>query len=90
MMGLFYTGGSQMQAGGTLRNLIAMSLQISPNIASDIVVGLPKSADSERWSIIAKVPSTREGAPNIVRGRPMPPPLSVGLEMLYGLLLDRC
>lgn len=89
MTGLLYTGGSQMQAGGTLRALISMSLQISPNIAADTVIGLPKFADSERWSIIAKVPSTGEGAPNIVRGRPQPPPLSVGLEMLYGLLLDR-
>ena len=89
MVGLLYTGGSQMRAGGTLRALIAMALQISPNIAADTVIGLPKSADSQRWSITAKVPSTGEGAPNVVRGRPQPPPLSVGLEMLYGLLLDR-
>lgn len=89
MMGLLYTGGSQMKAGGTLRNLISMALQISPNIAADMVVGLPKSADSTRWSIIAKVPGTGEGAPNAAGGRPKPPPLSVGLEMLYGLLLDR-
>jgi uncharacterized protein (TIGR03435 family) len=89
MVGLLYTGGSQMQAGGTLRQLIAMSLQVSPNIAADTVIGLPKSADGQRWNIIAKVPMTGEGAPNVVKGRPQPPPLSVGLEMLYGLLLDR-
>jgi len=89
MMGLLYTGGSQMRAGGTLRSLIAMSLQISPNIAADTVIGLPKSADSTRWSIIAKVPMTGEGAPNAATGRPQPPPLSVGLQMLYGLMLDR-
>jgi len=89
MNGLLYTGGSQMQAGGTLRSLIAISLQISPNIAADMVIGLPKSADSQRWNIIAKVPSTGEGAPHVAGGRPQPPPLSVGLEMLYGLLLDR-
>lgn len=88
-MGLLYTGGSQMRAGGTLRQLIAMSLQIPPNVAADVVIGLPKSADSTRWDINAKVPSKGEGAPNIVRGRPLPPPLSVGLEMLRGLLLDR-
>jgi uncharacterized protein (TIGR03435 family) len=35
------------------------------------------------------VPSTGEGAPNIVNGRPLPPPLSVGLEMLRGLLVDQ-
>jgi uncharacterized protein (TIGR03435 family) len=87
--GLLYTGGSQMKAGGTLRALIAMSLQIPPNVAADMVIGLPKSADSQRWDITAKVPSTGEGAPHIVRGRPQPPPLSVGLEMLRGLLLDQ-
>jgi uncharacterized protein (TIGR03435 family) len=87
--GLLYTGGSQMRAGGTLRALIAMALQISPNIAADLVVGLPKTADSQAWDITAKVPSTGEGAPNVVGGRPLPPPLSVGLEMLRGLLLDQ-
>jgi uncharacterized protein (TIGR03435 family) len=88
MTGLLYTGGSQMKAGGTLRALIAMALQVTPNIADDIVIGLPKSADTQRWDITAKVPSTGEGAPNVVGGRPLPPPLSVGLEMLRGLLLD--
>jgi uncharacterized protein (TIGR03435 family) len=88
MVGLLYTGGSQMKAGGTLRQLIAMALQISPNIAADMVIGLPKSADSQAWDITAKVPSTGEGAPNVVRGRPQPPPLSVGLEMLRSLVVD--
>jgi uncharacterized protein (TIGR03435 family) len=88
-MGLLYTGGSQMRAGGTMRQLIAMALQVTPNIADDLVVGLPKSADTQRWDITAKVPSSGEGAPNIVRGRALPPPLSVGLEMLRGLLLDQ-
>jgi uncharacterized protein (TIGR03435 family) len=54
-----------------------------------MVIGLPKSADSERWDITAKVPSTGEGAPNIVRGQPQPPPFSIGVEMLRGLLVDR-
>jgi len=89
MQGLLYTGGSQMRAGGTLRFLIAISLQLSPNIANDLVIGLPKSADSQRWAITAKVPSTGDGAPNVVKGRPQPPPLSIGLEMLHGLLIDR-
>jgi uncharacterized protein (TIGR03435 family) len=87
--GLIYTGGSQMRAGGTLRAMIGMALQISPNVSADMVVGLPKSADSQLWDITAKVPSTGEGAPNVVKGRPQPPPLSVGLEMLRGLLVDR-
>ncbi len=88
-MGLLYRGGSQMWAGGTLSQLISMSLQLSPNTAADVVVGLPKSAETQRWDINAKVPSTGEGAPNIVNGRPLPPPLSVGLEMLRGLLVDQ-
>lgn len=88
-VGLLYTGGSQMRAGGTLRQMIAMSLQVSPNVGDDVVVGLPKSADTQRWNITAKVPSSGEGAPNIVRGRAQPPPLSVGLEMLRGLLVER-
>jgi uncharacterized protein (TIGR03435 family) len=87
--GLLYPGGSQMRAGGTLRQLMALSLQISFNIADDMLIGLPKSADSQRWDITAKVPSTGEGAPNVVGGRPLPPPLSVGLEMLRGVLLDQ-
>ena len=88
-VGLLYTGGSQMRAGGTLRQMIAMALQVSPNLGDDLVIGLPKSADAQAWDITAKVPSTGEGAPNIVRGRPLPPPLSVGLEMLRGLLVDQ-
>jgi uncharacterized protein (TIGR03435 family) len=87
--GLLYTGGSQMRAGGTLRELIAMALQVTPNIAADMVIGLPKSADSQRWDITAKVPSTGEGAPNVAGGRPQPPPLSIGLEMLRGLLVEQ-
>lgn len=88
-VGLLYTGGSEMRAGGTLRQLIALALQVPPNVAADVVVGLPKSADSQRWNITAKVPSTGEGAPNVVNGRPLPPPLSVGLEMMRGMLLDQ-
>lgn len=89
MTGLLYQGGSTMRAGGTLRNLISMSLQLSPNFGKDLVVGLPKSADQTHWEINAKVPSTGEGAPNVVNGKPLPPPLSVGLEMLNNLLIDR-
>ncbi|HEY4381810.1 MAG TPA: TIGR03435 family protein [Acidobacteriaceae bacterium] len=87
--GLLYTGGSQMRAGGTLRSMIAMTLQVSPNLAADMVTGLPKSAETQSWDITAKVPSTGEGAPNMVNGRPLPPPFSIGLEMLRGLLLDQ-
>lgn len=89
MTGLLYQGGSTMRAGGTLRNLISMSLQVTPNLGNDLVVGLPKFADETHWEITAKVPSTGEGAPNVVNGRPLPPPLSIGLEMLNNLLIDR-
>ena len=88
-MGIIYTGGSQIRSGGTLRQLVAMALQIPPNVADDVVIGLPKSADTTRWDINAKVPTTGEGAPNVVRGRAQPPPLSVALEMLRALLLEQ-
>jgi uncharacterized protein (TIGR03435 family) len=86
--GLRYTGGSEMRAGGTLHALIALAFQIQPNAANDKLAGLPKSADSQVWEITAKLPSTGEGAPNSIGGRPQAPPLSVGLEMLRGLLVD--
>lgn len=35
------------------------------------------------------MPSTGEGAPNVVNGRPLPPPLSVGLEILRNLLVNQ-
>lgn len=89
MTGVLYRGGSQMEAGGTVRQLIAMSLQVEPGIAGDMLVGLPKSADTEHWVITAKLPTTGEGAPYIIRGRPTPPPISVALEMLRGLLVDQ-
>jgi uncharacterized protein (TIGR03435 family) len=88
-VGLLYTGGSQMTAGGTLRQMIGLALQVPQNVANDMVVGLPKSADTQAWMIEAKVPSTGEGAPQIVNGRPQPPPLSVGLEMLRGELVSQ-
>jgi uncharacterized protein (TIGR03435 family) len=86
--GIIYTGGSQIRAGGTLPQLIAMALQVPPNVGADVVVGIPKSAESQKWDITAKVPSTGEGAPSMINGRLMPPPLSVALEMLRGLLVE--
>jgi uncharacterized protein (TIGR03435 family) len=88
-LGILYTGGSQMTAGGTLREMIAMVLQVPQNVANDTVLGLPKFADTQRWMIEAKVPSTGEGAPQMVNGRLAPPPLSVGLEMLRGELVGQ-
>lgn len=88
MTGLRYQGGSMMRAGGTLRNLISMSLQVFSNFEKDIVAGLPKFADQTHWEINAKLPTTGEGAPYVVNGRPQPPPLSIVLEMLNHLLID--
>ena len=87
--GIIYSGGSQMRAGGTLRAMMSLALQISPNISADMITGLPKSADTQAWDITAKVPMTGEGTPNSANGRPQPPPLSVALEMLRGLLVDQ-
>jgi uncharacterized protein (TIGR03435 family) len=87
--GVSWAGGTQVHACGTLRQLIAMALQIPPDVAADTVIGLPKSADDVRWDIVAKMPGTGEGAPWLVEGRRQPPPFSVTLGMLRGLLVDR-
>ena len=89
LIGFSYTGGSQMKAGGTLLYLIALALQMPPGVAADLVVGLPKSAESQVWDITAKLPSTGEGSPNVVGGRPQPLPRSIVFEMLRGLLADQ-
>ncbi len=85
----FLYAGSQIHAGGTLRTLIARALQVMPNVASDVVIGLPRSADSQYWDILGKMPSGGEGAFNVMRGHLSPPPLSVAFEMLRGVLLDQ-
>src|SRR5262249_34392142 len=64
-------------------------LLIPNNVAADMVVGLPKSADTQKWDITAKLPSSGQGAPSVVGGRTQPPPFSVALEMLRGLLQDQ-
>ena len=87
-MGVSYGGGSEVHAGGTLRQLIAMALLIPPDVAADTVIGLPKSADDVGWDIVAKMPETGEGAPRLVHGQRQPPPFSVAAEMLRGLLAD--
>ena len=82
-------GGSQLRFGGTLRSLISQAFQIQPNASRDEVIELPKSADFQMWEINAKLPSTGEGAPIVVGGRPQPPPRGVILQMLRGLLVDQ-
>lgn len=87
--GLRYSGGSQAQAYGTLRDLIGMALRITQDNENDLVIGLPKSADTTFWEVNGKLPSSGEGAPHPGRGRPMPPPISVAWEMLRGVLVDQ-
>jgi uncharacterized protein (TIGR03435 family) len=79
---------SQFKAAGTLRILIAAAFQIQPNAAADKIIGLPKFADSQRWDITAKFPSTGEGAPIVTGARIMPPTQSVLLKMIQGLLAE--
>ncbi|HWE53559.1 MAG TPA: TIGR03435 family protein [Bryobacteraceae bacterium] len=89
MRGIRYTGGAQLGAGGTLRELMAMSLRIPNNVQADMIVGLPKSADSEKWEITGKFPATGEGSPTLIGGQSQPPPFTAALEMVHGVLLDQ-
>jgi uncharacterized protein (TIGR03435 family) len=82
-------GGSELRFGGTLRTLIGQAFRIQPNAVNDEIIGLPKSADSQVWDITAKLPSVGEGAPIGSGPRPQPPPRSIVLEMLRGLLVDQ-
>jgi uncharacterized protein (TIGR03435 family) len=76
--------GSEMRFAGTLRSLITQAFMITPNSASDVIVGLPKSADSQVWDISAKLPTAGEGAS---MGQAVP--RSVVMEMLRGMLADQ-
>jgi uncharacterized protein (TIGR03435 family) len=82
-------GGSELRFAGNLRALIVQAFMIYPNAADDVILGLPKSADSQVWVIRAKLPSTGEGAPTGGGTRPQPPQRSVAMEMLRGLLADQ-
>ncbi len=82
-------GGSEIRLVGTLRSLMAQAFMITPNASKDVIIGLPKSADSQLWDVTAKLPSTGEGAPIGGGPRPLPPSRSVVMEMLRGLLADQ-
>jgi uncharacterized protein (TIGR03435 family) len=71
-----------------LRDLIALSNQILPNLAADYVVG-PKFIETSRYTIKAKVPSTGVGAANRDNGREQAPPINVALQMLQSMLDER-
>jgi uncharacterized protein (TIGR03435 family) len=82
-------GGSELRFLGTLRNLITQAFMLTPNSANDVIIDLPKSGDSQVWLITAKLPSTGEGAPTGGGARPQPPPRSLVMEMLRGVLADQ-
>jgi uncharacterized protein (TIGR03435 family) len=87
-IGIRYSPGGQIDAMGTLRDLIAVSNQILPNLASDYVVG-PKFMETSHFTIKAKVPSTGAGAASRDNGREQAPPINVALQMLQSMLEER-
>jgi uncharacterized protein (TIGR03435 family) len=87
-LGIRYTQGGRIDAFGSLRDLLSIAYQIPPNLASDLLAG-PKFLETERFSIVAKAPSTGIGAPNREGGRETAPPIGVALMMLQNLLVER-
>jgi uncharacterized protein (TIGR03435 family) len=87
-IGVQYSPGGRINAMGTLRDLIAISHEIVPNVASDYVFG-PKFMETAHFTIVAKTPSTGIGAASREGGRDTPPPFNVALMMLRSMLEDR-
>jgi uncharacterized protein (TIGR03435 family) len=87
-IGIRYTPGGRIDAMGTLRDLIAIANEITPNLASDLITG-PKFVETSHFTIVAKAPSTGIGAPGRDGGRETAPPLQVALMMLRSMLEDR-
>src|SRR6202000_223279 len=82
--------GSELRFVANLKTLIAQAYFIQPNAQDDEIFGLPKSAGTQLWEITAKLPSTGDGAPLAGGARPQPPPRTIVMEMLRGLLEDQC
>lgn len=81
--------GSELRFAANLKTLIAQAFFIQPNAQNDEIIGLPKAADSQIWEITAKLPSSGDGAPVGGGARPLPPPRTIVMEMLRGLLADQ-
>lgn len=81
--------GSELRFVANLKTLIGQAFFIQPNAQEDEIIGLPKFADTELWEITAKLPSNGDGAPIPGGARPLPPPRTVVMEMLRGLLADQ-
>jgi uncharacterized protein (TIGR03435 family) len=84
-----YTPGGRVDAMGSIKDLIGMAMQIPPNLIADLLFGLPKQMETTRYSILAKLPTGGIGAATRVNGRDTPPPISVALQMLKNLLVER-
>jgi len=84
-----YLPGGRILGEGSLADLIGLALGAPPNQRADLVVGLPAFANTARYEITAKTPSTGAGAATHDGGRDTPPPLSVALEMLHNMLNER-
>jgi uncharacterized protein (TIGR03435 family) len=88
-IGIRYTQGGRVDATGTLKQLIGIAFEIPPNLAGDLLLGGPKFLDSDRYNIVAKVPTSGIGAATREGGREVAPPIDVALKMLRALLEDR-
>jgi uncharacterized protein (TIGR03435 family) len=88
-IGIRYTQGGRVDATGTLKQLIGIAFEITPNLAGDLLVGGPKFLDTDRYNIVAKVPTSGIGAATREGGREVAPPIDVALKMLRALLEDR-
>jgi uncharacterized protein (TIGR03435 family) len=84
-----YQPGGRIDGQGTLSELVGMALGITPNLHADTLVGMPKFADTARYEIIAKTPTTGAGAATHDGSRDTPPPLSVALVMLHNFMNER-
>jgi uncharacterized protein (TIGR03435 family) len=88
-VGFRYSPGGRIDGVGSLKDLVAVAMEIPPNLSNDLLVGLPKFASTTRYDIVAKTPSTGIGAPDRTGGRDVPPPISVALMMLRTLMEDQ-
>jgi len=88
-VGIRYSPGGRIDAVGSIRDFIGLSMQLPPNLVSALIVGGPKFIETDRYQILAKTPSTGIGAPDRSGGREIAPPIGIALMMLRALLEDR-
>jgi len=88
-VGIRYSPGGRIDAVGSIRDFIGLSMQLPPNLVASLIVGGPKFIETDRYQILAKTPSTGIGAPDRSGGREIAPPIGIALMMLHALLEDR-